>query len=380
MKYAALLALAVILAAARLNPAAELRLSLGSDSVIFSVGDHHSPVALTDIGEQDTARIWEAESALLHWDADTLVVRRGDSRYHTVVLEGASRTRRLTLWFYRTRDRLDDMVALLRQYPDFGESRDSMPGPRRPMTTDHHELDTLCEAFHLDSIAGEGSESDRAVRLLRWLHDRARHNGSSPSPSGMTTAQMIGGAADSGLTFNCGALANIYNDVCLAAGLKARRLVCMPADKDDPDCHSVNLIWSAAQNKWLLMDPTNRCWFTDVAGTVLSPAEIRQGLIDGDSVLVCDEIDYNGAPRNPVEYKGYMAKNLFRFIVWARIPAAEGSAADTRDPDTKAPLWRIHLNPTGYDPDSTGVTVPISDGSSQRFAYYTDNAAWFWRF
>jgi hypothetical protein len=188
-------------------------------------------------------------------------------------------------------------------------------------------------------------------------------------PSPRNALNILKVCADSGRGINCRMMATVLNEACLAVGLKSRHLTCLPQDKQDTECHVVNMIWSDSLKKWLYMDPTFQGYFTNKTGVLLSPSEVREALVNGDSLVVNDGLDYNGTPHDPVQYKSYMAKNLFRFGA----PLVSEFNYESNDEEVVS----VYLNPVGYDSVLT-ATADSTTGTARHISYYTDNATWFW--
>jgi hypothetical protein len=89
----------------------------------------------------------------------------------------------------------------------------------------------------------------------------------------------------------------------------------LPIEEGVEECHVVSIVYSKTMNKWVYMDPSYKAYFQDENGILLSPAEIRERIIRGDSLRVNDEINVNGRPYSggKSRYIKYMTKNLIRF-------------------------------------------------------------------
>lgn len=222
--------------------------------------------------------------------------------------------------------------------------------------------------YRLDSVAGNGDELSQIVNLMRWVHATLWHDGNSTNPTPRNALHIIQVCKDENRGVNCRMLATVLNEAYLSMGFKSRHVTCLPFDKQDGDCHVITIVWSNQLGKWLYMDPTFEGTFRNKAGDYLSIAEVRDAMVRGDSLVMSDNMNWNGQPYSKSEYYRYMAKNLFRFLCPQR------SEFGYESKDTVA--W-IHLDPVGYDsrepvkPDTVKVTRTTTD-------YYTDNATAFW--
>jgi hypothetical protein len=308
-------------------------------------------------------------------EADTMWISGG---IDTTIVAPTTETIRLCFW-----SKLDTIVqswpcrltrpdtlriALLKKYSSFGTVKPDSSIMFSYKSRDDSELTLLNSRYNLDSICGNGSDFDRSVRLLDWLHRQLKHDGEIvlPDPEPFTTTNILDVSASTHRPFNCYILAFAMSDIYQAAGFTSRTVACMPFDTADHECHQITMLWNGELHKWILMDPSNDCWFADTAGVPLSPLEIRISMAKRDSLRLPDCINHNGVTRDKPDYCNYMAKNLFRLRGWG-----------TRtDPDTgNQQRVEISFEPALYNDHALGqvVTSPAS-----RFpVYYTDNADWF---
>ncbi len=326
--------------------------------MLIRFGDQRQWVRLTGVPSPDTTYLGPDHDLLLATWTDSILVPRS-ARSATVRLARARDT--LTeVFFFETRSAhdLQKYRLLLRQYSRFGRT----PLRGRIAFDDGPARDSgaqgLRALFPIDSIAGRGGDLSRMRNLLHWVHTRIRWDGSRENPREATLGASISACLERGQTMNCGGLAETYVEVCRAAGFRARRIVCLPFDRQDPDCHSVAIVYSDSLGRWVYMDPTFEAYWADAKGRALGLAGARALLARGDTVLLNSEANLNGEPRDPTEHLAYMSKNLFRFQMWP------------------SPGQTLVLNPRGYGtagPDSAGRADPAVGAP-----VVTDNAALFW--
>jgi hypothetical protein len=107
----------------------------------------------------------------------------------------------------------------------------------------------------------------------------------------------------------------------------------------------INMVYSMTLKKWLYMDATFEVYLQDEKGVLLSPAEVRNRLISGDTIVVAPELNWNGKPYSgnfgsgPAGYLMYMAKNSF----WYTSPLHSKSSYETNG----KPVY-IGLAPASY--------------------------------
>ena len=177
----------------------------------------------------------------------------------------------------------------------------------------------LCKVrdyFKLDSVAGQGDELSKIINLLHFAHDNIRHDGSNQAFAELDAIDLYNYYKTTGKGVNCRQLAISLCEMYLSMGIPARYVTCMPADSLDYECHVINTVWSSQLQKWLYIDPTMDAWVMDENGTMLSIAEVRERLINGQPLVLCETANWNHESQQTKEYylETYMAKNLYYFV------------------------------------------------------------------
>jgi hypothetical protein len=180
---------------------------------------------------------------------------------------------------------------------------------------DDPELKAISQKFKLDSIAGTGNEISQLLNVLHWVHNTYPHNGSIDVPYYHSTLELMTITKNEHKTLECGTLATVLNKCYLALGFKSRRVICLPKDSTDVDCHSINAVYSNTLNKWVWVDPTNDAYVMNEQGVLLSIAEVRERLINGKTLIINPDANWNHKSSTTKEYYlyNYMAKNLYAF-------------------------------------------------------------------
>ena len=170
--------------------------------------------------------------------------------------------------------------------------------------------------FKLDSVAGNGDELSKIINILHYAHDNIRHDGGNRAFAEMDAIDLYNYYKTTGRGVNCRQLAISLCEMYLAMGIPARYVTCMPADPLDYECHVINCVWSSQLQKWLYIDPTMDAGVMDENGTMLSIAEVRERLIDGRPLVLCETANWNHESQQTKEYylEQYMAKNLYYFV------------------------------------------------------------------
>jgi len=347
----------------------EYILNVDSTGFTFVTRNYTSPVTLDMVKDLDTGRVVDVDTLFICSAFDTVTIPSSKEMV-PVTIKAPSRDIILYIWFDSTPDQMQRFADLLREYENFDNSSIAGFPDFKYSPPDDSGLVELNHKYNLDSIAGGGSDVEKAMNLMYWTHGIVRHDGSSYNPNPRNALHIIQVCSDSGRGVNCRMMATIMNEACLSVGLKVRHLTCMPYDTADTDCHVVDMIWSDSLGKWVMLDPTFRAYFENADGELLGPMEVREAYINGDSLVLNKDIDWNGQGYDAVKYRGYMAKNLFRFLT--PIESSFGYESDPGD------VGWVYLYPLGYRPKLVGTADTTEKTSGHMIDYYTDNAGWFW--
>ena len=335
-----------------------------NDSVWYSVKGERGYISLTALGAADTTKLPSNYSIIIGNVTDSIVVSP-DSLPINIQLVGATTTTIETIIFYTP------LIELLRQYASFGDIiPENLPvisyaSPENPNLTE------LRNTYRLDEVAGNGDEISKLLNMLEWAHTIVRHDGNSSNPSPYNSLNLIRICKEEDRGVNCRMMATILNEAYLSLGYRSRLITCKPFDKEDGDCHVINTVFAESLDKWIWIDPTFGVYVLDSAGNYLSIPEVRAALIAGVEIMLPEQMDWNGAPKDHTEYLEYMTKNLFRFSS----PAGNEFGYESRD---SLRQW-ICLNPVGYDLDLAGTVNTKENENWTTEIYSTNNEESFWQ-
>lgn len=136
---------------------------------------------------------------------------------------------------------------------------------------------TLIRDYHIDEIAGTGTQFQQALNLMDEFAPRLYHDSYYDNHVEMNARSLLSYSLDNrSQGINCRNKAQILNEMCLALGIYSRKVWIMPYSGYDNDCHVVNEIWDTSLNKWIMLDITNDQYWVDETGTPLSVLEIRE--------------------------------------------------------------------------------------------------------
>lgn len=134
----------------------------------------------------------------------------------------------------------------------------------------------LKSKYNIENIAGDGTEFEKAVRLMDEFAPRLTHSSYYDNHIEMNAIALLDYSLDNkNQGINCRSKAQILNEMCLAMTLYSRKVWIMPNSGYDNDCHVVNEVWDSTLNKWVMLDITNNEYWVDETGTPLSVLEIR---------------------------------------------------------------------------------------------------------
>jgi hypothetical protein len=179
---------------------------------------------------------------------------------------------------------------------------------------DNHNLVRIRKELKLDSIAGNGNEVSKILNLLHWVHNIVRHDGSSNNPTLKNAIDLIKVCKTENRGVNCRMMATILNECYLSMGIKSRYITCMPKETKFDDCHVINMVYSNDLKKWIWIDPTFDAYVMNEKGELLGLSEVRERLINGKTLILNPEANWNKKNSQTKEYylETYMAKNLYR--------------------------------------------------------------------
>jgi hypothetical protein len=207
-------------------------------------------------------------------------------------------------------------LSVLKKSAPYAQDSINMDNPFRYESKDSKCLSVVREYFKLDSVAGQGDELSKIINLLHFAHDNMRHDGGNRAFAEMDAIDLYNYCKTTGRGINCRQLAIFLCEMYLSMGIPARYVTCMPADPLDYECHVINTVWSEQLQKWLYIDPTMDAWVMDENGTMLSIAEVRERLVNGQPLVLCETANWNHENQQTKEYylDYYMAKNLYYFV------------------------------------------------------------------
>ena len=140
----------------------------------------------------------------------------------------------------------------------------------------HENYETLKNKYKIASTAKDGTEFERALRLMDEYAPRLKHKSDYDNHIPINALDLLEYSLDNKKHgINCRAKAQILNEMCLSLGIYSRKVWIMPYSGYDNDCHVVNEVWDSLRCKWVMLDITNNEYWVDENNTPLSVLEIR---------------------------------------------------------------------------------------------------------
>ena len=141
----------------------------------------------------------------------------------------------------------------------------------------HENYETLKSKYKLESTAKEGTEFEKALRLMDEYAPRLKHKSDYDNHIPINALDLLEYSLDNkNHGINCRAKAQILNEMCLSLGIYSRKVWIKPYSGYDGDCHVVNEVWDSTLNKWVMLDITNNMYWVAENKTPLSVLEIRE--------------------------------------------------------------------------------------------------------
>jgi len=238
---------------------------------------------------------------------------------------------------------------------------------------DDENLQLLREAHKLSDIAGGGSNQERAIRLMNWVHALTSHAVNPSTPSDLTAMNLIRLCQQQGKRINCWMYSIILNECLLSVGISSRMVHLSPPKERPKESHLVVAVYLQDRKKWIMLDPDTGSFFVDEQGDLLGVAEIRERLISGTFLGVSEDLSMPKANWLPIRwrkavYKVYLSKNIFRISCPRRSDVRTNLQEDRR--------ISYELIPDGYHPEWLKQPRISTNGNA---LVYINDADLFWQ-
>ncbi len=246
----------------------------------------------------------------------------------------------------------------LQEYPSFSKDKvdDSKINFQYGKKTDEN-LTKLREIYSLEKVAGNDSEIQQMLNLMKWTHMLTKRAPNPTYPKKLNALNLLQLIKTTNKKLNCYMYATILNEALLSMGFKSRKVHLNPKKKTPKESHWINIVYSKTLSKWIMLDPDFCIYVRDEDGTILGLLEIREKIIKNEQLFVNKEQQYNvggffGAIANLLKRKTYLlylSKNIFRFETPLQSVFDYDSSGKKRE--------YIELIPIGYNDDMDNKSI-----------------------
>lgn len=263
-------------------------------------------------------------------------------------------------------------LDILKGVKKYNDSEQSEVPKFTYQSQDNPNLMALRKHFKLDSIAGQGNDVSKILNLLHWVHNLIPHRGDKGNPEIKNAMDMITVCKKENRGLNCRGLAIVLNECYLSLGIKSRFITCLPKDLTDPDCHVINIVYAESLKKWIWIDPTMNAYVMNEKGDLLGIEEVRQRLINGRTLILNPDANWNNQSTQTKEYylENYMAKNLYRL----ECPVSSEYNLETNKEDGK--ISYVQLLSSN---DNISAEIGSKTKNKNFVVYKTTNTKLFWQ-
>lgn len=147
------------------------------------------------------------------------------------------------------------------------------------------QIEELNKLYQLNgTIGSQGDELERAVQIAEWIHTKMKYD--QGSISAKETAIDILKEKETAPKASDREFSIVFNQACASLGIYARRgefRVKNAEISKGRDYYKVNEIWSDKYNKWIMVDPSAKVYFTK-DNIPLSAMEVIESKLDNVEV------------------------------------------------------------------------------------------------
>lgn len=235
------------------------------------------------------------------------------------------------------------------------------------------ELRGIRNAYRLDSVAGTGSDVERAIRLLEWFHNEVPHE-DEVNLEVLNAPHIIDTYRNRKISQGCYPLAIAMNEIFLSMGYKSRTVICFSGVYNNLNGgHTINAVYIESLKKWVYMDPQDNLYVMDEKGNLLSIMEVRERLISGKTLLINPGANYHNESQNVKAYfEEFMGEHMFRFI------CPLNSAFDSETRASGRTLYYVELLPLNSGTPPVDKFETSMRKGVNVVNYHTSNELLFW--
>ena len=206
-------------------------------------------------------------------------------------------------------------IAILKKTTGYNPTEKQMYPDFTYQSPADSNLTDLRLTYHLDSIAGNGSQVQRAIRLMKWFHDAVPHNDLEPWAE-LNAKNIISTYQKTKNAQGCYGLAISLNEIFLSMGFKSRIVILFSHNYEHTNGgHVISTLYVDSLKKWVYMDPQENAYVTDEKGNMLSIFEVRKRMIDSKLLVLSKDANFHGVPSTKQDYLyTFIAEHIYRMI------------------------------------------------------------------
>lgn len=248
----------------------------------------------------------------------------------------------------------EDDICILKLNQEY--NRNCMYSHRFIYDYTDERLQTLRDICNLDSLAGNGSEFTKMLRITFGIA-RVLELGPSSNIDSFHAIEVLN-KTKQGFKSNCLVASTVLSECFLSMGYIARVVRCMPMDLRFNECHCMTIAYVKDMNRFIAFDAAMGGCYIDSKGTPLGISDIRKNIIEGKEFHIRSVFKIQD--KNII---AYLCKNMIRFQSHA---VSKYGNEITRSSNI------INLNP---------ITIPLRDKHSDctqctHKYIYNDNCFW----
>jgi hypothetical protein len=229
-------------------------------------------------------------------------------------------------------------------------------------------LRLLRTKYYLDEVAGQGSQSEKIINLMMWVHQLTTHAVNPTVPEELNALNLIHLCNTENKKLNCYMYSIILNQVYLSMGYPSRMVHLLPHSGEHKESHWVIAVYSSDLGKWIMMDPDMCAYLRDQKGVLLGIPEIRRCIVSDQPMVVNEDIGGFSRIFGKWSYTWYLSKNIFRCSCRQNSTLDQGSQ--------RGEIVSYELLPDGFMDEL--LTAPIVTPRGSKTVYINDESI-FWQ-
>lgn len=184
--------------------------------------------------------------------------------------------------------------------------------------TNDEGLKLVYDKYKPYNIVKELDDLQAALKLMEWTFNHLLYQKEGEYGGKQFTIEIMEYSRRNKVSLNCLCHATVLTELLLCLGYKVKKIFAMSCDVMPNENHVVVEAYIDSLGKWIMLDPTLSCYFTDEKNNPLSISEIRDFFIKKNKFNICYYNRFSGriyAGFESDDYISYLYKDFFRFLV-----------------------------------------------------------------